>query len=98
MPNVVVVTMGQGTAERYQPGEGELCVSITTPGTAEAQLSPAFAEVLRLAFVDYPWEGWRECASNITPRQAAAVVDLIRRHPEARRLVVHCAVGISRSV
>jgi predicted protein tyrosine phosphatase len=98
MTGLIVVTMGQGTAERYEPGDRELCVSITTPGCSDARLSARFIEVLRLAFVDYPWERWRDAPSNITDGQAAAVVALIARHPTARRLVIHCTAGASRSV
>ena len=68
--------MGQGSAERYVPAAaGEVCVSITTPGDPDADLSPLFASVLRLQFADDSFDGWRERNMTIThrPGSTAAV-------------------------
>jgi predicted protein tyrosine phosphatase len=83
-------------AERYEPQGVEICISITDPTAPPAQLSPAFAAVLRLVFSDI--------VAIETPLDvlfaadhAEAIVGFVEQWRHAERLVVHCHVGASRS-
>jgi len=94
-----VVTMGQGTAERYLPAAGSVCVSIKTPGAPNAELQPGWSDVLRLEFADAPWADHRDHAYQLTDEQADEVARFLARHMEtAHTCVIHCTVGASRSV
>ena len=96
-----LVVMGRATAEGYRPRAGDVCISITTPGDTPARLSDRFADVLRLSFADVPWSDRPELveAHGIQAHDVARIVAFVRRHQgTARRLVIHCTVGASRSV
>lgn len=94
-----IVTMGRATAERYEPpGEREVCISIRSPGEPTPQLHPRFMAVLGLAFADDQTDEWRERDVVISVADADRVIAFVECHRStARRLVVHCGVGISRS-
>jgi predicted protein tyrosine phosphatase len=53
--------------------------------------------VLSLEFEDDPEPGWEERGRSITEAQADQVIEFVGRHVAARRIVVHCLVGVSRS-
>ncbi|GJG88756.1 hypothetical protein tb265_39370 [Gemmatimonadetes bacterium T265] len=95
-----LLAMGRGTAERYQPGAREICISIRSPGESVADLSPRFMAVLHLAFADACFPYSAEVARRtISARQAEDVAAFVALYRDrARRIVVHCAVGASRSV
>ena len=98
-----IVVMGRGTVERYQPGPDEVCVSIRSPGESPPVLAPAFGAVLRLAFVDAYWAPVDDDVIDGHPllsrADALAVATFVGEHaPTASRVVIHCAVGASRSV
>ena len=92
-----VVWMSQASAEVYEPGEREVCVSIRDPAAPLPDLSPRFIAVLSLEFEDDPEPGWEERGRSITEAQADQVIEFVERHVAARRIVVHCLVGVSRS-
>ena len=88
--------MTRAAAERYQPGPGDVCVSISDPAGSPADLSPAFAAVLRLAFDDLERPSFRDDVPFARPH-AAMVRAFIRTHPGAAHVIVHCNAGASRS-
>lgn len=88
-------------AEAFIPGPEDICISIRSPGNMRARLSPGFRAILRLWFhdlagIDPPYPAR---AVPFTPRDAEEVARFVRQHKDrARRIVVHCEAGISRSV
>lgn len=92
-----VIWMSQASAEAYEPGEREVCISIRDPAAPLPDLSPKFLALLSLEFEDDPEPGWEERGRSITEGQADQVIEFVERHLAARRIVVHCLVGISRS-
>ena len=88
--------LSREAAERYEPHDVEICISIADPAAPAAQLSPRFAAVLRLAFsdiaaIDNPGD------VLFATEHAAAIVAFVEQWWHAKRLVVHCHVGASRS-
>ena len=92
-----VIWMSEASAEAYEPGEREVCISIRDPAAPLPALSPQFLAVLSLEFDDDPEPGWEERRRSITDAQADQVIEFVERHLAARRIVVHCLAGISRS-
>jgi predicted protein tyrosine phosphatase len=88
--------LSREAVERYQPEGVEICISISDPASAPAELSPRFAAVLRLAFNDIVAV---ECPEDVlfATDHAAAVVEFVEQWQHADRLVVHCHAGASRS-
>jgi predicted protein tyrosine phosphatase len=58
---------------------------------------PPVLAVLSLEFDDHPEPGWEERRRSITEAQADQVIEFVERHLAARRIVVHCLAGVSRS-
>jgi predicted protein tyrosine phosphatase len=94
-PELVVLSMSRATA--YEPSRHEVCISITDPHSEPVQLSPKFADVLRLSFSDIiepiPLPSHRLFAQE----HATAILEFIGRWPNVERIVVHCVAGLSRS-
>lgn len=92
-----IMNRGKGWVEQMEPEPGTVCVSITEPGR-KAKL-PRFDDLLRMELQDY--DGARshpEDAVLFTPNHAARVARFLRKHRDnGKNIVVHCAVGISRS-
>jgi len=90
------VVLSREDAERYEPGEREICISIADPDTDAARLSRRFAAVLRLNFTDVVEP---EDPSDVifSDDHARAIRDFIDSWPDAARIVVHCHAGMSRS-
>jgi predicted protein tyrosine phosphatase len=88
--------LSREAVEQYEPQGVEICISITDPAAPAAQLSPAFAAVLRLAFSDIVA---MESPADVlfAPDHAAAILEFVEHWPHANRLVVHCHAGASRS-
>lgn len=88
--------LSRDAAECYQPEGVEICISISDPAVPAAQLSTAFAAVLRLEFNDIQAA---ETPADVlfAADHAAAIVRFVERWSHAERLVVHCHVGASRS-
>jgi predicted protein tyrosine phosphatase len=91
-----VCVLSREAAERYQPGELEICISISDPEAPPAQLSDSFLAILRLNFSDIVTA---ELPADVLFAQehAAAIKHFLARWPQAERLVIHCHAGVSRS-
>jgi predicted protein tyrosine phosphatase len=90
------VVLSREEAERYEPGDREICISIADPDTDPARLSRRFAAVMRLNFTDVVEP---EDPSDVifSDDHARAIRDFIDSWPDAARIVVHCHAGMSRS-
>jgi predicted protein tyrosine phosphatase len=90
------VVLSREDAERYQPGEREICVSIADPDAEAARISSRFVAVIRLHFTDVIEQG---DPSDIlfSADDARAISEFIDAWPDAARVVVHCNAGVSRS-
>lgn len=93
-----ILVLSQREAESYQPRDfGEICISVTT--SADVVLSDRFAAVLRLYFADIDLA----CCGPIGQEamfqetHARQIVEFVRLHHAATRLVIHCHAGRSRS-
>ncbi len=94
-----LLTMGREEAEQFTPGPDDLCISIRSPRASHVpRLRAGWREVLSLVFDDAPVGDPSGEAVQLSDDQADAVVALLERHPNAHRLVIHCEVGLSRSV
>ena len=90
------VVLSREDAERYQPGEREICISIADPDAEAARLSRRFAAVLRLNFTDITELG-EPSDVLFSEDHARAIREFIDAWPDATRIVVHCHAGMSRS-
>lgn len=81
-------------AERREPLEGEVCISITNPSQSPAQLE-GFADVLRLGFHDTDRIGGHYTV--MSGADARAVLAFAHQYRDVP-LTVHCEFGASRSV
>lgn len=94
----VSMTMGVREAERFIPGRDDVCISIRTPGAEPAELCGGWRAVLRMFINDLPENQPRLVPGDITPAQADEIVQFVRAYRDAKRLVIHCDAGVSRSV
>jgi predicted protein tyrosine phosphatase len=94
--NPEFVVLSRENAERYEPREREICISIADPDADPAELSRGFAAVLRLSFTDIIERG---DPSDVlfSEDHAQAIREFIDAWPDATRIVVHCHAGMSRS-
>jgi predicted protein tyrosine phosphatase len=97
-PSVVpqLVVLSREDAESYEPAEDEICISISDPDAPPARVSLRFAGVLRLHFDDVTERG-DESDILFAEEHAREIRDFVASWPEARRVVVHCHAGVSRS-
>lgn len=78
-------------------------ISITDPGTPEAQLDPAFADVLRLSFYDaVPADEFLPAPipgmfDHLMARRIGNFVREMHAAPRDISVIVHCEYGVSRS-
>lgn len=94
-----IVTMGQDSACKYTPGVRAIAISIRSPGSPCPTLHPSFRAVLFLEFEDDGFEGWETRDRGMTPQQGLLVADFIRANEGLfDTLLIHCFVGVSRSV
>ena len=96
MQLVEIRVLSREAAERYEPQGAEICISISDPHFAPAQVSSRFVAVLRLAFNDIVAA---QTAEDIlfAVEHAAAVLQFVEQWPSVERVVVHCHAGASRS-
>jgi predicted protein tyrosine phosphatase len=94
--NPEFVVLSRENAERYEPREREICISIADPDADPAELSSGFAAVLRLSFTDIIERG---DPSDVlfSEDHAQAIRAFMDAWPDATRIVVHCHAGMSRS-
>lgn len=90
------VVLSREDAERYEPGEREICISIADPDAEPAQLSSGFAAVLRLHFTDIIEQG-EPSDVLFSEDHVRAIRQFIDAWPDATQIVVHCHAGVSRS-
>jgi predicted protein tyrosine phosphatase len=90
------VVLSREDAERYEPRDREICISIADPDAEPAQLSSRFAAVLRLHFTDII-EGGEPSDVLFSEDHARAIREFLDAWPDAKRIVVHCNAGVSRS-
>jgi len=90
------VVLSREDAERYEPREREICISIADPDAEPAHLSTGFAAVLRLHFTDIIEQG-EPSDVLFSEEHARAIREFIDAWPDATRIVVHCHAGVSRS-
>lgn len=95
--------MPSGVIESYN--EEPFCViSIWTPGHYPAKIpaNPLCREVLHQGFFDledpvesayFPWQP----GELYGPEHAQQVIDLVKRHPDVNRFIIHCDAGACRS-
>jgi predicted protein tyrosine phosphatase len=90
------VVLSREEAERYEPREREICISIADPDAEPARISGRFAAVLRLHFNDVIERGE---ASDVlfSAGHARAIKEFVHEWPNATHVVVHCNAGVSRS-
>lgn len=98
LPQLLV--MNREDAEAFIAGPDDVCISIKSPAPTDepAKLSANFRAVLRVAFHDWPWPNAPEGGGQITAEDADKIVAFALAHRTAKRLVIHCAAGVSRSV
>ena len=94
IPDFVVLSREE--AERYEPGVREICISIADPDAEPAQLSSDFVAVLNLSFTDIIQRG-EPSDVLFSEDHARAIREFIDAWPDAKRIVVHCHAGVSRS-
>jgi predicted protein tyrosine phosphatase len=94
--NPEFVVLSRENAERYEPRDREICISIADPDADPAELSSGFAAVLRLSFTDIIERG---DPSDVlfSEDHAQAIREFMDAWPDATRIVVHCHAGMSRS-
>jgi predicted protein tyrosine phosphatase len=90
------VVLSREDAERYEPREREICISIADPDADPAQLSNHFTAVLRLSFTDIIEQG-EPSDVLFSEDHARTIREFIDAWPDATRIVVHCHAGVSRS-
>lgn len=90
-------------AEKLPGDPGMAVISITDPGTLEANLAPSFKQVLRLSFLDaVPAD---EFVPNPYPgmfdyrfaQRISDFVEELHRDTQPYKIMVHCEYGVSRS-
>jgi hypothetical protein len=72
-----VIWMSEASAEAYEPGEREVCISIRDPAAPVPDLSPQLRAVLSLEVDDDPEPGWEERRRSITQAQADQVIEFV---------------------
>ncbi|MFN2399509.1 MAG: hypothetical protein ABR543_12845 [Gemmatimonadaceae bacterium] len=93
---IELCVLSREAAERYEPRGVEVGISIGDPLAEPAQLSRAFAAVLRLAFSDIVAAPAGEDVL-FAAEHAGDVLRFVEQWPHVERIVVHCQAGVSRS-
>jgi predicted protein tyrosine phosphatase len=90
------VVLSREDAEDYEPRDREICISISDPDAPPARVSSRFAAVLRLNFDDVTERG-EPSDILFAEDHAREIREFLDSWPNARRVVVHCNAGVSRS-
>ena len=90
------VVLSRENAEAYEPGNNEICISISDPDAEPAGVSDMFEAVLRLHFDDII-ESRQESDILFAAKHARAIAEFLDKWPNAARVMVHCNMGVSRS-
>lgn len=94
--NPQIMVLSREEVERYEPRRKEICISISDPSAAPAQLSSRFVSVLRLFFSDVT-ERIDSTDVLFATEHATLITRFIEAAPEFDRIVLHCNMGMSRS-
>jgi predicted protein tyrosine phosphatase len=98
MRRAEIRVLSREAAERYEPQTAEVCISISDPTAAPAQLSGAFTAVLRLAFNDIATAAAQGDGDILfATEHAEAILQFVQQWADAERVVIHCNAGASRS-
>jgi predicted protein tyrosine phosphatase len=96
-----VLFVSETHAVGMRPPKGAVLVSISVPGRLPIDFMSGWLDVLRLQFHDVDgitFPGANPGLHPISDEQALAIAEFVSRHRHAaRRVVVHCRSGISRS-
>jgi predicted protein tyrosine phosphatase len=90
------VVLSREDAEDYEPDALEICISISDPDAPPARVSSRFAAVLRLNFDDVTERG-EPSDILFAEDHAREIREFLDSWPSARRVLVHCNAGVSRS-
>jgi predicted protein tyrosine phosphatase len=91
-----LIVLSREDAECYEPGPNEICISISDPDSLPADVSPRFEAVVRLHFDDIT-ETHQDSDILFAADHARAIAQFIDKWPDAKRVMVHCNMGVSRS-
>ena len=92
-----VLVLSASQAAQQPASRQAAVISIRGAQDREIPLSSKYRGVLRLVFEDLSEVDDGHEADTISEAQAAAVARFVREHADARTLIVHCQMGISRS-
>lgn len=93
-----VLALSQREAEAFVPEAGDVCISIRSHRAECPTLHPQWRDVLYLRFNDVQCECHASPLGLSRPAARSLVEFVLRHHQSATRIVVHCFVGVSRSV
>lgn len=94
-----IITMGQDSASKYVPSERTILISIRSPGSVVPEFQPGYVDILFLEFEDDCFEGWETRQRGMTVVQGALVARFVEKNRgKFDVILVHCFVGVSRSV
>lgn len=97
MKRQIIEACDRDKACNWIPGADDVIISISDPGTIR-DLRPGWNAILRVQFYDYPWPDWPEFErATLQTEDADRIAEFAIKHRAAKRLVVHCDAGISRS-
>jgi predicted protein tyrosine phosphatase len=91
-----LVVLSRENAEAYEPGNNEICISISDPDAEPADVSDMFEAVLRLHFDDII-ESRQDSDILFAEDHAREIAEFLDKWPNAGRVMVHCNMGVSRS-
>ena len=92
-----LVVLSASEAAKWPASRQTVVISIRGAQDRETPLSSRYRGVLRLTFEDLSESDDGEESNTISVEQAAAVARFIREHADARTLMLHCQMGVSRS-
>jgi predicted protein tyrosine phosphatase len=102
MSIVSVRALSRVMAEAHVPSQPSVMISISDPGLPAPRLHPEYYDVLSLAFDGCPeFAGERVTPHAFDEASAEALAAFVARwvaHPVRMHCIVHCELGISRSV
>jgi predicted protein tyrosine phosphatase len=84
-------------AAKYGPSGREVCISISDPQSAPANLSEKCRRGTETLFSDIAEPIPLPSHVLFAPEHAHAILDFIDNWPDVERIVVHCVGGLSRS-
>jgi rhodanese-related sulfurtransferase len=93
-PDVIVCSAPE--AARLRPSRHGVVIALRDPGSAPAPLKSGWGALLPLEVPDVDVSGELPPPANLEPL-AEALAEFVIHHRDARRIVLHCHLGVSRS-